>query len=180
MLNHESTPPHSSRESWNNHEFQSHLSNGGSHFNENVFETDQMYQTPRPQLPPLQPIRTGFAENQQRQMPSLIKANAMNSQRKANDSMSFFNRQTLSNVPKLYRVHRPDANYFQPTSSTQQSRPSHSSAAAIYCQQNHVNNYQEQPAFRNLSAAKNYCVNNSLSLKQNLDVQLKENVSETI
>lgn len=180
MLNHESTPAHSSRESWNNHESQSHLSNGGSHFDGNVFETDQMYQTSRPQLPPLQPIRSAYAENQQRQMPSLIKANVMNSQRKANGSMSSFNRQTVSNVPELYRVYRPDANYFQQTSSTQHPKPSHSLAASTYCQRNHVNNYQEQPAFRNLSAAKNYCVNNSLSLKQNVDAQVKENVSETM
>lgn len=186
LLNHESTPAHSPGESWHNHQFQSHLNNGGSYFIDDIIEPDHRYQTSRPQLPPLQPIQTAQTLNHapHRQIPTLIRANASSSQRNSNGSASLFNRHKLSNVPELYPIqqsvnsYNDDHHYFQQTSSTQRPRPSNSSAA-INCvnQTNHVNN-RAPPTYNNMSANRSHCGGNSLSLKQNVDFHLKENVSE--
>lgn len=180
--NRESPPAHSPVESWHNHHIQSSLNNGGSYFIEDVIEPDHIYQTQRPQLPPLQPIQTAYTPNHvhQRQVPGLMKADPPNSHRKMNGSMPF-NRQKLNNVPELYPLHQSvntynGDHYFQHTSSTQRPRPS-LSAAVNNCPLNHVNN-RAQTTYNNFSGNRNYCGGNSLSLKQNVDHQLKENVSE--
>lgn len=183
MRNHESTPPHSPLESWNNNQFKSHLSNGDFNFIEDAIETDHRYQATRPHFPPSQPTQHAYPVNHlpHRQIPSLIKADAICSQRKANGSTLSLNRQKLSNVPELYRIQRPvdscnGHRYFQQTSSTQRPRPSYSPAATNF-QHNHLNlNNRAQPAFNNLSSANNYYTGNSLSLKQNVDSLMKENV----
>lgn len=181
VLNYESTSPHSPLESWHHNQFKSHLNNGDSNFIDDVIETDHRYQATRPQFPSSQPIQNAHPVNHlpHRQIPSLIKADTISSQRKANGSMFSLNRQKLSNVPELYRIQRPadpcnGHRYFQQASSTQRPRPSYSPANF---QQNYQNN-RAQPAFNDLSSAKNYFAGNSLSLKQNVDSLMKENVSE--
>lgn len=180
MVNH-STPAHSSREPWGI----SALSNGDTQFLDDVIETDHIYQTQRPQLPPLQPIKTIWNnQSSQRQVPSLIKANTSSNQRKVNGSM-YNERPHTSKVPALFPIQRQSNAYnghypfVQQTSTTQQPRASYASVAAD-CQSNQVNNRQ-QPAFNNLSQAQNYFGGNgnSLSMRQNVNLRLKENVSET-
>lgn len=179
LLNHEPTPAQSPQQSWNH---QGYLNNGDHNLMEDVLQTDYQYQTQRPQLPPLQPIQTTYPVNRllQRQIPSLIKPIAMSSQRKANGTMPFNNRQKHSNVPELHPIQRSMGSYngdsyYNQTPSTQQPKTSYTNANNS--QMNHVNG-RGQPAFSDFSAAKTYYGHNSLSLKQNIDLRLKENVSE--
>lgn len=189
MLNHESTPLHSPQESRNSHR----LNNGGSTFIEDDIQIDHRYQTQRTmfslELPQLQAIHTTHnmhpAPTPIRQVPSLIRANGVSNQRNMNDSTSIFSR---SNIPELFPIQRPVLNtynggdyHYQPMSSTHQPRPTYSVVAASSTngQLNHAK--CGQPAFGNFPAAKQYFVgNNSLSLKQNVDHLLKENVSEMV
>lgn len=169
MFNYGPSPAQSPHGSWMN-KAPNFLNNGDSH-TENGIDSEYGYQSQRC-VPPLQPIQTTvpvFAASS-RKVPSLIKPSWSNSQRKT----SLFNRSTL---PELYRIQRSTNLHNGEHSSAQNQRsgPSYAAVTAGHCKPNHV-----QPSFENFTAAQKYWMTtNSLSMKQNIDHHLKENVSET-